>query len=141
MKNNSDREKIIFHSNTSKSIHFLKKFLHDQVSEDGRFEALPLNVTGHEVYAVLYVNYPADDLLEGTFYVEASNLYGKETYEFTFEKYIFDWEEEDPEIITEEPKEEPPTASMGAGTITGWFLIQIKFIYVCTSQSYTSQVL
>ena len=107
--------------------------MHDQVSEDGRFEALPLNVTGHEVYAVLYVNYPADDLLEGTFYVEASNLYGKETYEFTFEKYIFDWEEEDPEIDeeeTEEPKEEPPTASMGAGTITGWFLFQVKFMYV-----------
>ena len=86
---------------------------------------MPLNVTGHEVYAVLYVNYPADDLLEGTFYVEASNLYGKETYEFTFEKYIFDWEEEDPEIDeeeTEDPEEEPPTASMGAGTITGWFL-------------------
>ena len=98
--------------------------MHDQVSEDGRFEALPLNITGHEVYAVLYVNYPADDLLEGTFYVEASNLYGKETYEFTFEKYIFDWEEEDPEIDeeeTEDPEEEPPTASMGAGTITGWF--------------------
>ena len=108
--------------------------MHDQVSEDGRFEALPLNVTGHEVYAVLYVNYPADDLLEGTFYVEASNLYGKETYEFTFEKYIFDWEEEDPEIDeeeTEDPEEEPPTASMGAGTITGWFLwprICVKYL-------------
>ena len=93
--------------------------MHDQVSEDGRFEALPLNVTGHEVYAVLYVNQPADDLLEGTFYVEASNLYGKETYEFTFEKYIFDWEEP---VITEKPEDqqqEIPTASMGAGTITG----------------------
>ena len=95
--------------------------MHDQVSEDGRFEALPLNVTGHEVNAVLYVNYPADDLLEGTFYVEASNLYGKETYEFTFEKYILDVQEEDSEIIEEkeDTEEEPPTASMGAGTISG----------------------
>ena len=93
--------------------------MHDQVSEDGRFEALPLNVTGHEVYAVLYVNQPADDLLEGTFYVEASNLYGKETYEFTFEKYIF--EELEPEIVEDDITfdEPPPTASMGAGTITG----------------------
>ena len=111
--------------------------MHDQVSEDGRFEALPLNVTGHEVYAVLYVNDPTDDLLQGTFYVEASNLYGKETYEFTFEKYILDWEE--PEIIeeeTEDPEKEPPTASMGAGTITGWFLFQVKFMYVLAKVVY-----
>ena len=99
-----------------------------QVNEDGRFEALPLNVTGHEVYAVLLVNDPDDDLLEGIFYLEASNAYGKQTYEFSFEKYILDWDPEpedvDPETPGDEEEggEEPKSSSMGAGTIVGKFI-------------------
>ena len=101
-----------------------------QVNEDGRFEALPLNVTGHEVYAVLLVNNPDDDLLEGIFYLEASNAYGKQTYEFSFEKYILDWDQEpedvDPETPGDEEEggEEPKSSSMGAGTIVGKFILQ-----------------
>ena len=100
-----------------------------QVNEDGRFEALPLNVTGHEVYAVLLVNDPDDDLLDGIFYLEASNAYGKQTYEFSFEKYEFDWDPEPEDVDPETPGdeeggEEPKSSSMGAGTIVGKLISQ-----------------
>ena len=111
-----------------------------QVNEDGRFEALPLNVTGHEVYAVLLVNDPDDDLLEGIFYLEASNAYGKQTYEFSFEKYILDWDPEPEDVDPETPGDEieggegtyPESSSMGAGTIVGKFISQCRYITHCS---------
>jgi len=105
-----------------------------QVNEDGRFEALPLNVTGHEVYAVLLVNDPDDDLLEGIFYLEASNAYGKQTYEFSFEKYILDWDPEPEDVDPETPGDEeeggedPKSSSMGAGTIVAIVVVILGII-------------
>merc|ERR1711935_1072388 len=98
-----------------------------QVNEDGRFEALPLNVTGHEVFAVLLVNDPDDDLLDGIFYLEASNAYGKQTYEFSFEKYVLDWNTEAPPE-PETPTEEPKSNSMAAGSIAAIVIVVLGII-------------
>ena len=58
------------------------------VSGDGRYDALPIEVNGHEITATLNINSPADDLLEGAFYVEVFNDHGSQKYHFNFQKYM-----------------------------------------------------
>ena len=79
------------------------------------------------------VNNPEDDLLEGIFYLEAINAYGKESYHFSFEKFKLDWDPE-PTIKPEpEDQSEPePTSKMGGGTIAGTIKSVIfKKILIC----------
>jgi hypothetical protein len=57
-----------------------------QVSDDSRYEALPLNVTGHEVSATLLVSGPQEDLLDGSYYLHVVTSEGEMSYYFKFTK-------------------------------------------------------
>jgi hypothetical protein len=51
-----------------------------------RYEALPLNVTGHEVSATLLVSGPQEDLLDGSYYLHVVTSEGEMSYYFKFTK-------------------------------------------------------
>lgn len=94
-----------------------------QMTDDGRFEALPLNITDHEVLAALVVNDPGDDMLEGQFYLEVQNEYGSQNYTFSFAKMAL--------ITTPNPYEavdDSNTSTLGSGTIAAIVVIIVAIL-------------
>ena len=60
-------------------------------SDDGRYEALPIEVNGYEITATLKINSPANDLehlKDGVFYVEVFNDHGSQKYQVLKSKNV-----------------------------------------------------
>ena len=90
-------------------------------SNDGRYDAMPIEVNGHEITATLNINSPADDLQDGVFYVEVFNDHGSQRYHFTFQEYMEDATE--PLVHEEEPVE-----TMSGGTIAAILVVILAFV-------------
>merc|ERR1711963_122723 len=85
--------------------------------------ALAIESSGHEITAKLLVVNPSDDLLEGVFYLEATNEYGSQQYFFTFNKF------DESEYVTEyEPYLEEDVNSMSGGTIAAIIIVILAII-------------
>ena len=85
-------------------------------TNDGRYDAMPIEVNSHQITATLNINCPSDDLQDGVFYVEVFNDHGSQRYHFTIQKYM------------EEPFEEEPAASMSLGTIVAILIFILAFV-------------
>ena len=99
-----------------------------QSTEDERFQALELNITDHEVLAILLVNNANGDLLEGRYYLEAFNEHGNAVYDFTFEEYVKDYLYEP----TEEPElyeEDVDVDSMSGGSIAAIVIVTLGLVF------------
>ena len=90
-------------------------------SNDGRYDAMPIEVNGHEITATLNINSPADDLQDGVFYVEVFNDHGSQKYHFTFQEYMEDATE--PFVQEEEPLE-----TMSGGTIAAILVVILAIV-------------
>ena len=91
-------------------------------SNDGRYDAMPIEVNGHEITATLNINSPADDLQDGVFYVEVFNDHGSQKYHFTFQEYM---EETTDPIDT---FDEEPVETMSGGTIAAILVVILAIL-------------
>ena len=95
----------------------------DSMTEDGRYQTLPIEVNGHEITAKMLINNPSEDLSDGVFYLEVFNDYGSQKYHFTFEKYV----EED--YVTEyDPYVEEPVDTMSGGTLAAIIIVVLAIL-------------
>ena len=100
-------------------------------TNDGRYDAMPIEVNSHQITATLNINCPADDLQDGGFYVEVFNDHGSQKYHFTFQEYMKD--ATDMKDATEpckapKPIEEELVATMSLGTIVAILIVILAFV-------------